>query len=225
MERVFVWTGGGLFVGSLALTAWTYARWLTGGAADVSWPAVGIDAALLSMFALHHSLFARTAIKNFLAKAIPERLLRSFYVWVASLLLAALCLLWQPVGGDLYRATGWAVWFLILVQVIGVWMIAQSVRAIDPLELAGIRNPKEGDVSLQHHGVYGLVRHPLYLGWALVVFGAAHMTGDRLAFAMLTTAYLVIAIPWEERSLERQFGAAYRTYKETVKWRIVPFVY
>ena len=60
-------------------------------------------------------------------------------------------------------------------------------------------------------GPYRWVRHPLYLGWLLMVFGAAHMTGDRLVFAAITTIYLLVAIPWEERSLRRSFGAAYGT--------------
>ena len=81
------------------------------------------------------------------------------------------------------------------------------------------------DGELQTGGVYGLVRHPLYFGWVLIVFGAAHMTGDRLTFAVLTTAYLVMAMPWEERSLEREFGASYRRYKEKVRWKILPYLY
>jgi protein-S-isoprenylcysteine O-methyltransferase Ste14 len=32
-------------------------------------------------------------------------------------------------------------------------------------------------------------------------------------------------VPWEERSLERAFGDAYRRYKQQVRWRLVPFVY
>jgi protein-S-isoprenylcysteine O-methyltransferase Ste14 len=133
--------------------------------------------------------------------------------------------LWQAVGGVLYRIDGWPAWIFSIVQIIGVWMIAQSVRAIDPLELAGIRNPKTTDEELQTGGVYGIVRHPLYFGWLLTVFGAAHMTGDRLTFAVLTTTYLVIAMPWEERSLERTFGASYQRYKTTVRWKILPYVY
>ena len=104
-------------------------------------------------------------------------------------------------------------------------MIAHATAAIDALELAGIRTAKVTDEELQSRGVYGIVRHPLYLGWLLVVFGTAHMTGDRLAFAVLTTTYLVVAMPWEEQSLERQFGAAYRRYKERVRWKIVPYVH
>jgi methanethiol S-methyltransferase len=104
-------------------------------------------------------------------------------------------------------------------------LIARASRAIDPLELAGIRKAERPNEELQQGGAYGLVRHPIYLGWVLAVFGAAHMTGDRLTFAVLTTTYLIIAVPWEERSLEREFGAAYRSYKQRVRWRIVPFLY
>jgi protein-S-isoprenylcysteine O-methyltransferase Ste14 len=133
--------------------------------------------------------------------------------------------LWQPIGGVLYRVDSWPAWIFSFVQLIGVWMIALSVRAIDPLELAGIRNPKMTDEELQTGGVYRVVRHPLYFGWLLIVFGAAHMTGDRLTFAVLTTSYLVIAMPWEERSLERTFGASYQHYKKAVRWKILPYVY
>src|SRR5262249_3167132 len=105
-------------------------------------------------------------------------------------------------------------------------LIALSVRAIDALELAGIRQPADvAGTTLQITGPYGLVRHPLYLGWVLAVFGAARMTGDRLTFAAISTFYLVVAVPWEERSLSRTFGASYEAYKKRVRWRIVPFMY
>jgi len=105
-----------------------------------------------------------------------------------------------------------------------VGIVAESVRAIDALELAGIRRQSE-KAGLQIAGPYRLVRHPLYLGWALVVFGAATMTGDRLGFAAMTTLYLVLAIPWEERSLRTQFGSDYDRYIRLVRWRMIPFIY
>src|SRR5205823_1186610 len=148
---------------------------------------------------------------------------RSVYVWIASVLLVIVDVFWQPVGGTLYRISGWLASVSAIIQLAGVWLIARSVQAINPLELAGIRNPKTTDEELQTGGVYQLVRHPLYFGWLLIVFGAAHMTGDRLTFAVLTTTYLVIAMPWEERSLEREFGLSYQRYKETVRWKILPY--
>jgi methanethiol S-methyltransferase len=225
LERGFVWAGGTVFVASLMLTAWLYAIRFGDLQLFTGWQSIGVDTLLLTVFALHHSTFAREPIKKRLASLVPTRLLRSVYVWVASSLLIFMDLAWQPVGGIVYRVDGWTAWIFTIVQIIGVMMIAQSVRAIDPLELAGIRNPKMTDEELQTGGVYRLVRHPLYFGWVLIVFGAARMTGDRLTFAILTTTYLVIAMPWEERSLERTFGASYRRYMEKVRWRIVPYVY
>jgi len=59
----------------------------------------------------------------------------------------------------------------------------------------------------------------------LVVFGASHMTHDRLAFAVLTTLYLAIAIRWEERSLTAAFGEDYERYQQQVRWNLVPYLY
>jgi protein-S-isoprenylcysteine O-methyltransferase Ste14 len=223
-ERLFVWVGGVLFVTSLAVCAWWYLFVLGRPRPRMGWLPIVVDAILVTVFALHHSVFAREPIKRTMAAAIPDVLLRSVYVWIASLLLILVCLLWQPVGGDLYDATGWRAVAHASVQLAGIAVIAQSVRAIDPLELAGIR-PSSGSDGLQMGGPYRLVRHPLYSGWMLAAFGAAHMTGDRLAFAVLTSLYLMIAIPWEERSLVRSFGESYRRYQQQVRWRMIPFIY
>ena len=71
-------------------------------------------------------------------------------------------------------------------------------------------------------GPYVLVRHPIYLGWFLMVFGATPMTGSRLVFATVSSAYLLMAIPWEEASLVEAFGEGYRAYQRQVRWRLVP---
>jgi methanethiol S-methyltransferase len=110
------------------------------------------------------------------------------------------------------------------IQVAGLWLIAASVGVIDPLELAGIRSCTR-PAGLQVRGPYRLVRHPLYFGWVLMVFGAATMTFDRLVFAVMTTIYLIVAIPWEERSLDRVFGDEYHRYKARVRWRMIPYIY
>ena len=230
-ERLFVWAGGALFVGSLALTAWWYLVWLGRARPFAGWRPLLYDAVLFSIFAWHHSVFARDKVKQSIAVVIPAHLVRSFYVWTASTLLMLVCLLWQAVGGELYTAHGLSAVAHVLVQLAGVWMIAQSVRAIDPLDLAGIRQPFHASTrvttedALQVGGPYRLVRHPLYLGWILATFGHPHLTGDRLAFAAITTLYLVLAIPWEERSLTKSFGEAYRRYQQRVRWRDIPFIY
>jgi protein-S-isoprenylcysteine O-methyltransferase Ste14 len=105
-----------------------------------------------------------------------------------------------------------------------VGLTAWAVARIDALELAGIR-PATTAPALQVDGPYRWVRHPVYLGWLLMVFGTAHLTRDRLAFAAISSSYLFLAVPWEERSLRQACGDAYARYEQQVKWRIIPFLY
>jgi protein-S-isoprenylcysteine O-methyltransferase Ste14 len=229
MKKLVAWLGGALFVGSLALVAWWYlwraGRYDSGGGVR----ALAIDAALITLFAGHHSALARNSVKRRIV-FLPAVMVRSVYVWVASLLLAAVPLFWVPIGGVAYHLRGGAAWLFAGIQIAGLWLTSRAAAGLDPLELAGIREvigPPERSrpQSLQVTGPYRIVRHPLYLGWSLMFFGAAHMTVDRLAFATLTMAYLVVAVPWEERSLQQSFGDDYVRYTQRVRWRIVPYLY
>jgi protein-S-isoprenylcysteine O-methyltransferase Ste14 len=222
--RVFVWIGGAMFVASLGLCVLAYAFVMGRSGPLFGWEPAAVDVTLITIFALHHSLCARTRVKGWLARFVPTDLLRSVYVWIASALFMLVCLAWRPVGGELYTTTGVLAIALAAVQLIGLWITVRAVVRIDPLELAGIR-PAVQTQGLQVTGPYHVVRHPLYLGWLLMVFGAAHMTGDRLVFAVTTTAYLIVAIPWEERSLRQSFGDAYDRYMRDVKSRMIPFIY
>ena len=222
-ERLFVWMGGALFVAALVACAVFY-TFVWSNEVGHGWSAAGRNGALLTLFALHHSVFARDGVKQRLARFVPARLLRPLYVWIASLLFLAVMAGWQPIGGVLYRGHGWRAVLGAAVQWLGVLLVVAAVRGLDPLELAGIR-PESAADGLQTGGPYRLVRHPIYFGWILMVFGAAHMTGDRFAFAIITTAYLGIAIPWEERALARAFGGEYRRYQRQVRWRLIPFIY
>jgi protein-S-isoprenylcysteine O-methyltransferase Ste14 len=178
--------------------------------------------ALFAAFAVHHSVFARPRVKAWMRSLAPERLHRSIYVWTASLLFLLVCASWAPIGGDLYDVNGWRAYAHAGVQLAGIGIIATAVRRIDPLELAGIHRSTQ---ALQITGPYRWVRHPVYLGWIMAVFAAAHMTADRLLFAAISSFYLAIAVPWEERALERDFPGEYAAYRQRVRWRIVPYVY
>jgi len=227
MAAAVAWLGGTIFVTSLAVTAYWYFVQLGQLLPFAGYTPVAIDAVLVTIFAAHHSLFARDAVKRALA-VIPATLIRSFYVWIASALLIGVVLVWRPVGGEVWAVTGIASAVLALCQALGVLVIARSVAGLDPLELAGIRQATgtlRRAEALQISGPYRIVRHPLYLGWVIALFGSAHMTGDRLTFAVLTTTYLVLAVPWEERALLLSFGEDYARYKARVRWRIVPYLY
>jgi protein-S-isoprenylcysteine O-methyltransferase Ste14 len=223
-ERLFVWLGGALFVSSLTLCAWWFLVALGAPRRSAGLQPLLFDVLLFSLFAAHHSVFAREPVKKWIAATIPAGLVRSVYVWIASILLIAVCVFWQPIGGEVFHDQGVRAVLHAAIQLAGVWTIARAVAAIDPLELAGIR-PSSGAASLQVGGAYRLVRHPLYLGWIMATLGAGYMTGDRAAFAVISAAYLFVAVPFEERSLVHSFGEAYTRYQRRVRWRIVPFIY
>ena len=222
--RAFVWIGGALFVTSLSWCVWLYGIVLGRSLPFEGWAPVVVDAGLVAIFALHHSLFARDRPKAWMARVVPPALMRSTYVWIASLLLMLVCAGWQTIGGEVYKSMGLLAIALFVCQGAGLWVTARGVARIDPLELAGIHSAAQSQ-GLQVTGPYRWVRHPLYLGWALMVFSAPHMTGDRLAFAIITTGYLVAAIPWEEQSLRQSFGEGYVRYSDDVRWRMIPFIY
>ena len=212
MKQLVAWLGGAAFVGALGLCAWGYFVQFGRRAPFTGWSAAAADTALFSAFALHHSVLARERPKALLQRLIPPALIRSAYMWIASLLLGATILFWRTVGGELYDHTGAAAAVHAGIELVGLGLIARATSAINALELAGIRQAAtrpDSSGPLQTTGLYRWVRHPLYLGWLLAVWGHAHMTGDRTLFAGITTSYLAAAIPFEERSLVDAFGNAY----------------
>lgn len=229
--RAFALAGGLLFAASLGYFVVSYARYgrPAGGWTPGGWLAVVPNLLLFSLFALHHSLFARTGLKAAIAARVSPALERSVYVWVASLLFALTLWAWSPVPGVAWHARGVLAWVLELGCVTGVVLTGVAAAALDPLELAGIRQafgqPQAAGTELSTTGVYRVVRHPIYLGWVLMVWCLPAMTGTRLVFAAVSTLYLVLAIPLEERAMRRTLGRAYDTYAATVRWRMFPWVY
>jgi hypothetical protein len=215
---------------SLLYFAWSYfGPFGAGAAGDALLRPASTDVLLFSVFALHHSVLARAGAKEHLARVVPPAMERSLYVWIASLLFIAVCAFWQPVPGVLWRAHGAAAWGLRALSLVGVWLTLQSAAMLDMFDLAGTRAFMEprtaASQGLKAHGPYGLVRHPIYLAWLFLVWTPASMNGTRFVFAAVSTAYLVIAIPFEERSLRASLGPAYAAYAARVRWRLVPGVY
>lgn len=215
--------GFGLFMAALGYLGWWWLR-APGAPPAPLWPAVAIDTLLFTAFAVHHSLLARPFARRVVERMIPADLVRSTYVWVASLLLIGVCAGWQPIGRTLYHATGVAAAGSWLVQVLGAGLGLLAVRRISVRELGGLE-PAQPIGELEATGPYRVVRHPLYLAVVLLLFGTTHMTGDRLLFAGLSTFYIVVAMPFEEAGLEAQFGTRYAEYRRAVRWRLIPYIH
>ena len=183
------------------------------------------NVALFTIFALHHSVFARERVRAAIASALPQPLERSLYVWIASIMFIAVCALWRPVPGVAWRVDGPLVWGLRAVQAAGVWLTLRSAVVLDIRDLAGLRAAGGGAIEFRTSGPYGWVRHPIYTGWFLMVIAASPMTMTRLAFAVVSCAYLIVAIPFEERSMVNAAAGAYERYRKQVPWRLVPRIY
>jgi protein-S-isoprenylcysteine O-methyltransferase Ste14 len=222
---VFTSLGALLFFLSLAYFLFSYVTAFgvpvtgTDVVAPITWNVV-----IFTVFALHHSVFARERVRAAIARALPQPLERSFYVWVASLLFIAVCALWRPVPGVAWRVEGPAVWGLRALLAAGVWLSVRSAVVLDIRDLAGLRAPR-GASEFKTSGPYGWVRHPIYSGWFLMVFAVSPMTMTRLVFAVVSCAYLVVAIPFEERSMRALAGGGYERYAKQVPWRLVPRIY
>ena len=233
MQLLCAWIGAALFLASLAYFLFTYTVTFGETAAPGSrLSPILINVLLFTAFALHHSAFARTGIKTAIARGVSPAVERTLYTWVASLLFVVACWAWQPVSGVLYAVPSPWDWLGYAVQLAGVAITVEASRRLDVLDLAGVRaslQARTGDaprhVALQTAGLYALVRHPVYFGWFLFVFGTPRMTMTRLVFACVSTGYLAIAIPWEERGLIGVFGDDYAKYQKRVSWRMLPFVY
>ena len=180
---------------------------------------------LFTVFALHHSVMARTGAKSWMTRVLTPGLERSVYVWIASLLFLAVCWMWQPLPGVIWQTRGAAI-VLFVAQAFGVALTIAAARIVGIWELAGVTQPDPAKpVEFRAEGPFAIVRHPIYLGWVLMVFAIPVMTASRLLFAVISTGYLIAAIPLEERSLIQAFGQKYVAYQSQMKWRLIPFVW
>jgi protein-S-isoprenylcysteine O-methyltransferase Ste14 len=229
--RGSVLVGGGVFVASLLYFGYVYLGRF-GDAVDPATPAanaVVVNVALFVLFAAHHSLFARARAKRGVSHLVSPAYERSVYVWGSSLLFGAVCALWQPVPGALWSAPAWLAPLILAAEIGGGVLSVVSARQLDVLDLAGLRQAAGSTApsapGLVRSGPYGLVRHPVYLGWIIFVWVTPVMTGTRLVFAAVSTLYLAVAVVFEERDLTRLFGPGYTAYQRQVRWRMLPFVY
>lgn len=192
--------------------------------------AVLINASLLLLFALQHSIMARPAFKRWWTRIVPTELERSTYVLLASLCLMLMMWQWQPIGGIIWSVDNSIVKTILMVLYVTGWTIVLvSTFLINHFDLFGLRQ-----VWLYFQGrpysalpfrlplFYKLVRHPLYLGFLIAFWSTPVMTVAHLLFALLTTGYILTAIQLEERDLLSHFGEKYRNYK---KWApmLIPF--
>jgi methanethiol S-methyltransferase len=193
-----------------------------GGPANLS-AAILVNLLLLGLFALQHSMMARPAFKRWWARNFPVACQRSTYVLLSSLSLLLLFWQWRPIPIPVWRIDGIAAWLLIGVQWLGWLIVLASTFMIDHFDLSGLRQAffalrgaGQPGQSFKTPLLYKIVRHPLMLGFLLAFWATPRMTAGHLLFAIMTTAYILVGLQFEERDLIAEFGTTYQQYRERV---------
>ena len=206
------------------LTNFYVPKSIDGGAAGGTAVAVAVDLALIALFGLQHSVMARPAFKTWWTRIVPDTLERSTYVLATSLVLGVIYGLWQPLPHVVWHvdhaAARGMLWTLFAL---GNLVVVAATFMIDHFDLLGLRQ-----VYLRWRGqrysappfrvawLYRVVRHPLYLGFFLVFWATPDMSVGHLLFAAGMSAYILVAVRYEERDLVTAFGDTYERYREAV---------
>ena len=186
--------------------------------------ALAIDVLLLGLFAVQHSVMARPAFKRLLTRVVEPAAERSTYVLASSLALLLLFWQWRPIGGVVWDVETPALRALLHGVFAAGWLtVLVTTFLINHFDLFGLRQVwlyLRGEpyrpVAFKTPGPYRVVRHPLYVGWLLAFWGTPTMTAAHLLFAIMTTAYILVAIQLEERDLVEAHGEAYADYRRRV---------
>jgi len=186
--------------------------------------ALFINSLLLGVFAIQHSVMARSWFKQWLTRAVPRAAERSTYVLFSSLALILLFWQWQPMGGTVWSIQNPAARDVLLALYAAGWVqVLVTTFLINHFDLFGIRQvylhlraKEETPLKFVTPGPYKVIRHPLYVGWLMVFWMTPTMTIAHLLFAVMTTAYILVAIRFEERDLVKAHGRQYAEYRKQV---------
>ncbi|GEP00392.1 methanethiol S-methyltransferase [Methylobacterium haplocladii] len=194
------------------------------------WLAIVADVALLTIFALQHSVMARPRFKAWWTRFVPKTVERSTFVLLASL--ALLLLFWQwrplpatvwsvsePVAASLLTGLYWVGWLVVLLS---TFMISHFDLFGLKQAFQGLNATAQGKAAFTTPFLYKYVRHPIYLGFVIAFWATPTMTVGHLLFAAIATAYIFVGIQLEERDLVAFFGDRYIRYRRQAGMLLPP---
>ncbi len=207
------------FVGNLAVP-----RSVDRGLAAPIAEAVLINAALVVLFGVQHSVMARPAFKRWWARFVPSSIERSTYVLLSSVVLALLYWQWRTMPTVIWdvrvpaaRAVLWVLfWLGWAIALLATFLINHfDLFGLRQVYLASRQKPYTS-VEFRVRLLYRVVRHPLMLGMVIAFWAAPVMTAGHLLFSTGMTIYILIATQLEERDLVASLGNQYRDYRREV---------
>lgn len=207
------------FIGNLVV-----AKSIDSGATTGLSEAIGVNLALLGVFAVQHSVMARPGFKRLWTRIVPPAIERSTYVLLASLVLILLFWQWRPIPTPIWTVTDPRLVLPLQVMFWLGWLILlSSTFLLNHFELFGLQ---QVFASATKHNLptpefrtplfYRYVRHPLYLGFLISFWATPVMSAGHLLFSAAASAYILVGIWFEERDLVAVFGDRYRRYREQV---------
>ncbi len=190
-----------------------------------------VNAILLSVFAIQHSVMARPAFKKWITGIISPAIERSTYVLLSSLALILMYWKWQPIKTIIWEIENGTVALVLTGVFFFGWLVVfLSTFMINHFELFGLtqifdnlKNKQTQNPKFQTNYLYKIVRHPIMLGFIIAFWATPLMTAGHLMFAVITTLYILIAVKYlEEKDLRKSIGKEYEEYQKKVPM-IVPF--
>ena len=194
------------------------------GSASALIPALTVNVALIGLFGVQHSVMARQGFKRAWVRIVPEPIERSTYVLLASAALILLFAFWRPIPQPVWTVESpFGVFLLWTLFMLGWMTVLVSTFLINHFELFGIAQVLRhmvGDSAapprFRQPLLYKLVRHPLYTGFFIAFWATPAMTVGHLLLALGMSAYMLIAIRYEESDLVALFGRDYEEYRTKV---------
>lgn len=186
--------------------------------------AVSIDLALIALFGVQHSVMARPGFKAWWTRIVPKPIERSIYCLASAAVLCLLYALWHPLGGTLWDVSNPAARLVVWALFASGWAIVfVSTWLINHFELFGLaqvwrhwRGVEPKQYRLSTPLFYRVVRHPLYSGFLLAFWASPTVSVGHALLAAGMTAYVLIAIRYEERDLVDYYGDQYVDYRKRV---------
>ncbi|MEE8402914.1 MAG: isoprenylcysteine carboxylmethyltransferase family protein [Candidatus Hydrothermarchaeaceae archaeon] len=179
-------------------------------------------ALVFGLFALIHSLTAANWFRGKASVVMGDRYThyRILYNVASVITFVPVFLIWARYSAYapvIYIAPQFLHLPLYAVQVISLGAAVLTFLKFDFLEFIGLKTgaSQEGQ-KLVTAGLYGIVRHPMYLFIIIFLWTKPAFNSLYLLAAALFTAYFVVGAFLEEKKLIKEFGAEYRRYQEAV---------
>ena len=175
-----------------------------------------------------HSVLADNKVKTVLTKIISQRYYRIMYNVVAIITLFPLAKLYSPIRNQFIFEVVWLKYMGLAIAIVGIYILLKALQSYNLSEFIGTHYLKKEKSTtplvLNTSGLNSWVRHPLYFGTLILVWGffLYQPTTKVLLLELIITAYLIIGTKLEEQKLIEEFGEQYIEYQKQIPM-LIPF--